>query len=102
MPTEQRGIGCFARRPVKGQDLNLVGFFLEKNAVQSDLRGGCSPTALPLSFWKALYLPVSVGELGVAEAPVSLPLAGQAGMQCGRTPPLLGGLVTLKSSAGWL
>lgn len=45
------------------------------------LGGGCSLTALPLPFWKALYSPVSVGELGVAEVPASLPLAGQVGMQ---------------------
>jgi len=42
---------------------------------------GCSPTALPLSFWKALYWPVSVRELGDAEIPASLSLARHVGMQ---------------------
>lgn len=39
---------------------------------------GCSPTALPWAFCKALYLPVSVRELGVAGVPASL-LQGGSG-----------------------
>ena len=55
------------------------------------LGGGCCPTALPLSFWKALYSPVSVRELGVAKVPASLPLAGQAGMQQWSSSSVAGG-----------
>lgn len=67
------------------------------------LGGGGSPTALPLLFWKALYSPVSVRELGVAEMPASLPLAGQAGMQQRSGSSVAGGgLVTLNGGTGWL
>lgn len=62
------------------------------------LRGGCSPTALPLSFWEGFYSPVSVTEFRVAE----VPLAGQMDMQQWSSSSVAGGLVTLSSGAGWL
>lgn len=47
------------------------------------LRGGCSPTALPLSF----YSPVSVTEFRVTE----VPLAGQMDMQQWSSSSVAGG-----------
>lgn len=51
------------------------------------LGGGCSPTALPLSFWEGFYSPVSVTEFRVAE----MPLAGQMDMQQWSSSSVAGG-----------